>query len=189
MTQLDELRAIEMKALDVEPAARSEPDEPAVDRFLDVYAEIVPLRPKEPQAVRCILRGGIVTLEPVARGASVDQVLDIVGATRYLRQVVIDLELTTHRRLGHAAITASATESCAHGRARFCRNGHLCGRQRAARNPGKSGENGGAAPVELGEEAARVGNQGVLLRHEPSQLLVLAFDLAELVIQVPDFGA
>ncbi|MGK3985855.1 hypothetical protein WME99_22600 [Sorangium sp. So ce136] len=54
MAPLDELRAVEVKALDVKPAARREPDQPAVHRLLDVRAEIVAMRAKKPQAVRSI---------------------------------------------------------------------------------------------------------------------------------------
>ncbi len=82
-----------MKTLDVKPAARREPDQPAVDCLLDVRAEIVMLRAKKPQAVRCAVCGGIIALEPVARSASVDEVLDVVGATRSKRVEVINLEL------------------------------------------------------------------------------------------------
>ncbi|XXU53090.1 hypothetical protein WME81_35810 [Sorangium sp. So ce1078] len=93
MAPLDELRAVEVQSLDVKPATRREPDEPAVDRLLDVRAEIVALRAKEPQALRCIVCGRIVALEPVARGASVDEVLDVIGPTRCQRVEVINLQL------------------------------------------------------------------------------------------------
>lgn len=94
MAQLDELRTVEVKALDMEPAARGEPSQTPVDCLLDMCGEIVPMGTQEAQALRRILRGGIVAIETVAGGASVDEVLDVVGATCRLRVEVIHLQLT-----------------------------------------------------------------------------------------------
>jgi hypothetical protein len=189
MAHLDELRPIEMKALDVEPAARSEPEEPAVGRLGDVHVHVVALGAKKPQALRCIAGWRVVAFEAITGRASVDEVLYRVGASRGLRVKVVDLELTAHGYLGHAAVAAPAAEGHPHGRARLGRDCHLRRRQWAAREPGKPVEDGGATLLEFDEKATRVRGKGLLLREQAGQLLVLALKSAELVLQLAHLGA
>lgn len=119
MTQFDELRPVEVKTLNVEPAAQREPDQPAVRRLLDVCSEIVTLRVKKSQAIRSIGCRGIIALEAIARSAGVDEVLDVVRATCTLRVKVIDLQLAPHGRLGNAAVSTPTAEGGPCGCTRF----------------------------------------------------------------------
>jgi hypothetical protein len=125
MAHLDKLRAIEMKALDVEPPAWREPEKPAVGRLGDVCARVVALGTKTPQALWCIAGWGIVAFEAVAGGAGVNEVLDLVGTPGGQGVKVIELQLPAHGRLGHPAVTASTAKGRPHGRPRLCQDCHL----------------------------------------------------------------
>lgn len=93
----DELGTIEVKALDVEPASRGEPDQAAMGVLLDVRLEVIAPRVKKSKIVGRFRRRCIVAFETVARGTGVDEVLDVVRPPRRARVEMIDLELTTDR--------------------------------------------------------------------------------------------
>src|SRR5688572_28333027 len=129
-------------------------------------AHIIALGTKEPQALRRIDRWSVVAFKSIARGTSIDEVLDLIGPSRSQGVKVVHLQLTTHRCLRHATIAASAAEGRPHGGAGLCRDRHLGRRRRSAREPGLSIEDGGPALVELGEETACIRGKTLLLREQ-----------------------
>jgi hypothetical protein len=178
-----------MEPLDVEPAAWGNPKKSALGRFDNVRAHIIALGTKEPQTLRRIGGWNVVTLEAVARRASVDEVIELIGAPCGHGVKVIDLKPTARGRLGHAAVTTPAAERGPHGRPRLCRDRHLRRRQRAARESGKRDEDGGAPLIELGKKATRIRGEALLTRKQPGQLLVLALKPAELLLLLGDLSA
>lgn len=97
MAPFDKLPAIQVQALDMEPAARSEPDQAAMGVFLDVRIEVIAPRVKESKTLGCARHWCVVAFETVARGTSIDEILDVVGPSRSLRVEMIDLELAADR--------------------------------------------------------------------------------------------
>lgn len=123
----------------------------------------------------------VVALETVARGAGIDEVLVVVRAARGNRVKMVNLQLAAHRCLRDAAIAALAAVGGPGGSATRFGHCHLCRGQGIAAHTSQGIEDGGATLVELGEEAARIGSELLLLGDQPSELLVPALHAAHLL--------
>lgn len=186
---LDELQAIQVQPLDVEPATRREPVESSVCGLRDVSLQVVNLGAKKTQALGRIRGGSVVSLEPIAGSTRVDEVADLVRTTGGLRVKVIDLQLTAHGHFGHAAIAATPSEGLPHCRASFDGDGHLRRREGGTHEPGKPFENRGAALLELSEEATCIGGERLLPREQPGLLLVLRLNSRDLAFLFQQVGS
>jgi hypothetical protein len=97
MAPLNELGAVEVQALDVEPTPCGEPDQPALGGFLDVRGGGIAPRVKESETLGRAWRRRVIAFEAITGGTSVNEVLDVVGPSRSLWMEVVDLQLAADR--------------------------------------------------------------------------------------------
>ena len=188
MAHLDELRAIEVEALDVKPTALRDPNESTLGRLGAVRSHVIASGMKQLQALWRIACGGIVAFESVAGGASIDEILNLIRAPFGQRVNMVHLQLATHGCLGYAAVAASAIERGSHGRPGLRRDRHLR-RQRFAREPGERVQDRGLTFVELRQEAPRVVRKELLLSEHSGKLFVPALNSVELALDVANLCA
>lgn len=78
----------------MEPPSRTVAQEASLSSLDDVGGHVVAGGVKEAQALRRFDTGCVISLESVARGARIDEVVERIGAARRQRMEVVNLELT-----------------------------------------------------------------------------------------------